>query len=148
MNILTNENFLWSTNDTVPSIIINPQNSQMYNVIIYNEFCQIEDSIYITVKTVFCDTSKISIPNAFSPNNDEKNEYYRILDNDQIIKDFKLEIFNRFGQKVYSSKNIYEKWDGYFNHELLTPQVFHYYLEIICIGNSHFFKKGNITLIR
>ena len=120
----------------------------MYNFILHNEFCQIEDSIYIEVKDVFCDEEKIIIPNAFTPNKDNINDYYRIVDTDNIIKGFTLEIFNRFGEKVYSSNDIHEKWDGYFKGILLSSQVFDFYLEVECIGEKKLFKKGNISLIR
>ena len=88
------------------------------------------------------------IPSAFSPNEDDKNDLYKIVDEDGIIREFKLEIFNRFGQKVYSSEDINNGWDGYFKGVLLSSQVFDYYLEIKCVGEKYLFEKGNITLIR
>jgi gliding motility-associated-like protein len=117
-------------------------------VIVYNEFCQISDSVFIEVKDVFCDKNRIIIPNAFSPNEDNKNDYYRIIDENGIITSFKLEIFNRLGEKVYSSENVNDKWDGYFKGVLLTTQIFSYYLEIECIGEKNLFEKGNVSLIR
>jgi gliding motility-associated-like protein len=97
---------------------------------------------------VFCNKENIIIPNAFSPNEDWKNENYKIIDEDGIITSFRLEIFNRFGEKVFSSENINESWDGYYKGKLLSPQVFDFYLEIECVGNKSLFEKGNITLIR
>ena len=148
LNIATNNNVLWSTNDNTNTITISPEYSSQYQVIIYNEFCQIEDSIYIEVKDVFCDKNRIVIPNAFTPNEDGKNDFYRIDDLDGVITHFKLEVFNRFGQKVFSSNDINNSWDGYHNGELLSSQVFDYYLEIQCIGEKKLFQKGNITLVR
>ena len=148
LNVETSDNVIWGTNNTNKIIEINPEISSWYNVIIYNDFCQIFDSVFVEVKNVFCDKNKIIIPNAFSPNDDNKNDFYKIVDKDEIITSFKLEIFNRFGEKVYSSKNINEKWNGYFKNILLSPQVFDFYLEIDCIGGKSLFEKGNITLIR
>ncbi|MBT4479309.1 MAG: T9SS type B sorting domain-containing protein [Flavobacteriales bacterium] len=148
LNITTSDNVEWSTNDTSKIVEINPENSSWYSVIVYNEFCQISDSVFIEVKDVFCDKNRIIIPNAFSPNEDNKNDYYRIIDENGIITSFKLEIFNRLGEKVYSSENVNDKWDGYFKGVLLTTQIFSYYLEIECIGEKNLFEKGNISLIR
>lgn len=148
LNVSTTDNVLWSTNENSNSIIISPEYSSVYHVVIYNEFCQIEDSIFIEVKDVFCDKNRILIPTAFSPNEDEKNDFYKIVDKDGVITEFKLEIFNRFGEKVYSSEDINNGWDGYFKGVLLSSQVFDYYLEIKCIGEKYLFEKGNITLIR
>ena len=148
LNISTEDNVIWSTNNITNSVVISPEISTQYNVIIYNDFCEIEDSIFIKVKDVFCDKNRIIIPTAFSPNEDQKNDLYRIIDEDGIITKFKIEIFNRFGQKVYSSGNINSNWDGNFKGKLLSPQVFDYYLEIECVGDKSLFEKGNITLIR
>tara|TARA_Y100000385_G_scaffold116717_1_gene121459 strand:+ start:1417 stop:5118 length:3702 start_codon:yes stop_codon:yes gene_type:complete len=148
LNITTSDNVEWSTNDTSKIVEINPKNSSWYSVIVYNEFCQISDSVFIEVKDVFCDKNRIIIPNAFSPNEDNKNDYYRIIDENGIITSFKLEIFNRLGEKVYSSENVNEKWDGYFKGVFLTTQICSYYLEIECIGEKNLFEKGNISLIR
>ena len=85
----------------------------------------------------------------FHPNNDGINDKYFINDIDGIIIDFKLEIFNRLGQKVYfSNDQKTNEWDGTYNNEKLPPQVFDFYLEISCIGAKTLFYKGNITLIR
>ncbi len=148
LNIETSDNVIWNTNDTSKIVEITPENSSWYNVLIYNEFCQIYDSVFVEVKDVFCDKNRIIIPNAFTPNNDSKNDCYRIIDEDEIITSFKLEIFNRFGEKVYSSDNVNDKWDGCFKDVLLSTQIFDYYLEIECIGEKSLFEKGNITLIR
>ncbi len=148
LNISTSDNIIWSTNDSDKTVEIFPDVSDWYNVLIYNNYCQLTDSIFIEVKDVFCNKENIIIPNAFSPNEDGKNENYKIIDEDGIITSFRLEIFNRFGEKVFSSENINESWDGYYKGKLLSPQVFDFYLEIECVGNKSLFEKGNITLIR
>ena len=76
------------------------------------------------------------------------NETYFIEDNAGVITEFNLEIFNRLGQKVFSTTDIKIKWDGTYRGEKLNPQVLDFYLELKCIGDKQLFKKGNITLIR
>jgi len=110
----------------------------------------ITDSICIEVLDVFCNEESIVVPTAFSPNEDENllNETYFIEDRAEIIIGFRLEIFNRLGQKVFSTTDINIKWDGTYRGEKLNPQVFDFYLELKCIGDKQLFRKGNITLIR
>ena len=116
---------------------------------VFNEFnCSIKDSICVEVKDVFCDNKNLKIPNAFSPNNDNINEAYCIEDKDNIVQKFKLEIFNRLGQKVFFSNDILKCWDRTFRGKKLSPQVFDFYIELECIGEKELFHKGNITLIR
>lgn len=148
INVETDDNILWETNENANTINVSPENSELFHVTIYNDYCEIKDSIFITVLDVFCDKKKISVPNAFSPNGDLINDNYKVIDEDGIIIDFKIEIFNRFGQSVYTSEDINSSWNGYFNGELLPPQVFDYYLQIKCIGDKSLFEKGNITLVR
>lgn len=148
LNISTFDNFIWSIGSSEKNTIIMPQQSTWYSINIYNKFCSLIDSLHINVLDVFCDQSKIIIPTAFSPNDDQINDFYYIIDNDNIITKFKLEIFNRFGEKVYSSNKIEEKWDGYHKSSILTPQTLDYYLDVECYGGKSLFKKGNITIVK
>jgi gliding motility-associated-like protein len=50
------------------------------------------------------------IPNAFTPNNDGENDYFRCYGLN--IEEFSMQIFNRWGQLVFYSENIDEGWDG------------------------------------
>ena len=127
------------------------QTTKCYIFEIRNEYkCIVKDSICIEVKDVFCDDSNIIIPTAFSPNNDAQklNETYSINDKDGIITKFRIEIFNRLGQKVFESTDKVFEWDGTFKGNKLLPQVFDFYIELECIGRKTLFRKGNITLIR
>jgi gliding motility-associated-like protein len=53
----------------------------------------------------------LAVPNAFTPNNDGKNDFLRVLN---AIKTEKLEfkIFNRWGQLVFKTANWKQGWDG------------------------------------
>ena len=96
-----------------------------------------------------CSEDNILIPNAFTPNGDLLNEKFRIIDELNIVQDFELNIFNRWGQKVFYTQDKKESWDGYFKGQLQPSSVFDYHLSIGCIGGQYsFFKKGNISLIR
>jgi gliding motility-associated-like protein len=149
LNIQANHNILWEVGDTANQIEVAPISDSLFRVEVYSDFgCRIFDSIYIQILDVFCNEEKIKIPTAFTPNNLSPNNTYRIVDNDGIITSFKLEIFNRFGQKVYASTDKLGEWDGTFQNELLAPQVFDFYLHLECFGDKKLFKKGNITLIR
>ena len=126
-----------------------PDEKKCYKFEVFNLFnCSIKDSICIDVNDVFCDNKNLKIPTAFSPNDDNINDTYYIDDKDGIITNFKLEIFNRLGQKVFTSSDIFNYWNGDFHGHKLSPQVFDFYLELECIGEKKLFHKGNITLVR
>ena len=66
-------------------------------------------------------------PNAFSPNQDGTNEVFQIFFNREgcgIISDFQLQIFDRWGGKVYQTSEPNFRWDGREQTQLLNPGVY------------------------
>jgi len=53
---------------------------------------------------------KVYIPSAFTPNNDDNNDYFRAYGED--ISDFYIRVYNRWGQLIYQSWDITNGWDG------------------------------------
>ncbi len=150
LNIETNDDFNWIDFSSADTIVkISPTEGECYVVEVYNiHACSVTDSVCIVVLDVFCNEDGITIPNAFSPNEDGVNDTYFIVDKDGVVTDFKLEIFNRLGQKVFAATDKSSKWDGTYLGKKLNPQVFDFYLELKCVDDKTLFKKGNITLIR
>ena len=113
------------------------------------EGCEETASVDVVLSDDCCSEENISIPNAFTPNGDLLNDRFRIKDDLNIIREFDFNVFNRWGQKVFSSTDKNDSWDGYFKGELQPTSVFDYHLTIGCVGDAKpFFKKGNISLIR
>ena len=56
-------------------------------------------------------TSRLIMPNAFSPNHDLINDVYKVKESQNIVE-FRATIFNRWGQKLYEWTNIEGGWDG------------------------------------
>lgn len=50
------------------------------------------------------------IPNAFTPNGDENNGFF--LAKGAHVKFFEMEIYSRWGQRIYQSNSLEEGWDG------------------------------------
>lgn len=89
------------------------------------------------------------IPNAFSPNGDNHNDNYRVeYKGDMELKE--MYIYNRYGQRVFSSSNVNKSWDGTFNGVKMDGGTYFYYVRILC-GNvlkKELIFKGDVTLIR
>ena len=68
--------------------------------------------------------SKLEMPNAFSPNGDEKNNIYRAKPGYQSIVEFHATIFNRWGQKLYEWDDPAGGWDGTFNGSPVAQGVY------------------------
>lgn len=90
----------------------------------------------------------IFIPNAFSPDgkNEEKNNVFGVsLDNYQT---YSIEIFDRWGQKVYMSNDPAETWDGTSKDVKCTPDVYFYFIKVSSFTRKDYSYRGTITLIR
>ncbi len=135
--------YLWSSGEDV--CCIHPDHTGNYSFSIYNECGISTDSVF--VELIECNECMI-IPNAFSPNNDGKNDVYKMIAVCQVDH-YQLRIFNRWGAEVFSSGNPEEGWDGKVNGVAVEPGVFVYMLEYEAVDNGmKYFKKGNITVVR
>ncbi|RYY21699.1 MAG: gliding motility-associated C-terminal domain-containing protein [Chitinophagaceae bacterium] len=87
------------------------------------------------------------IPNAFTPNNDNNNDIFRVKNHGFIAK-FEIRIYNRWGQVIYSSVDPSRGWDGKQN-SLLSPEGNYNWIIVYTdrLGNTET-KYGSVLLIR
>lgn len=90
--------------------------------------------------------SNIFIPNSFTPNEDGKNDVFRILGGE--IKKFDLKIFNRWGQIIFSSQERTRGWDGTYLSKPQPKGIYIYTVSIVLKDSSVINKKGTVLLIR
>ncbi len=90
----------------------------------------------------------IAVPSAFTPNQDGLNDYLYPL-NAYKAKDLSFSVYNRFGQRLFFTKNWTTKWDGSFKGQGADPGT---YVWILTYTNSDSNKrieqKGTTILIR
>lgn len=111
--------------------------------IVRNEFNCI-DSISLTV--YIYPEYRLFIPNAFSPNGDGLNDFF--LPSNLGIKEYEFEIFDRWGESIFSTNGTEVAWDGTFKGNKSPQGVYVYLLKVVDIkGKSHRYN-GKVTLIR
>src|SRR5207253_370207 len=86
----------------------------------------------------------LGIPNAFSPNGDGINDTWNIASL-ASYPNCTVEIFNRYGTKVYNSIGYSKPWDGTFNGSSLPVGVYYY---IINPKNGRRPYTGNVTILK
>ena len=93
------------------------------------------------------DDFALYIPNAFTPNNDRTNDIFRA---DGIgISEFEMTIYNRWGNKVFSSEDINEGWDGKGNSgEPVQQDVYVYKIIVTNFKKDKKQYTGQVSLIR
>lgn len=89
------------------------------------------------------------IPNAFTPNGDGLNDYFRITGlPPENITQYNLQIFNRWGQAVFTSDDIREAWDGKLKGEVCPEGP---YVWVIWYEDDRRVRTGNkgiVTIVR
>ncbi len=99
-----------------------------------------------TVEIINCEP--IYIPNAFTPNGNGINDVFKIETNKEII-DFKLIIYNRWGELIFESTDINKGWDGTFKNKTVPLGVYVYMLTGIIKDTEEQIKRnGTVTVVR
>lgn len=98
------------------------------------------DSVRVRVEGAFY------APNAFTPDNDGKNDRFYVFGVE--LQDFQLRIYNRWGQVIYDSNDIYEGWDGTFKGKPSQIETYVWRVDYANLKGQNFFKTGRVTLIR
>lgn len=111
--------------------------------------CTNEVSRIIQIKNDFY----IFIPNAFSPNFDGLNDVFIPVFSpfglDQ--KSFVMEIFDRWGHQLFSTKDLNKGWDGTIQNkqeEIAKDGSYIYKIKYKDLEGNLYFKNGNVTLLR
>ncbi len=87
-------------------------------------------------------------PTAFTPNNDGRNDVFRIIGSaDNDYKDYSLRVYDRWGQCVFVTHDPNAGWNGYYNGQQQDAGVFFYLCEF-GLNSRHVTLKGDVTLVR
>ena len=116
---------------------------------ITNGICESFDSINVTF--LDCDNCTY-IPNIIAPDqNSNNNRFTAFIGCDAKILEYELNVFTRWGEKVYTSNDETESWDGKFNNQLCPEGVYLWKLFYSYELNETIFTSqeiGDLTLFR
>ena len=126
------------------SKILNPvvtpgQNDILYTLTVINsKGCSASGNVLVKV------LKSPLVPSAFTPNGDGINDTW-VIKYLESYTGATVEVFNRFGQKVYSSIGYTIPWDGRYNNTDLPAGVYYY---LINPGHGRKTFSGSVTIIR
>lgn len=103
-------------------------------------------------KENFYQDSYIYIPTAFSPNEDNINDAFfgQMAENAELM-DYELQVFDRWGNKLFETFDINIPWDGNLGKQKLKPGVYIWSVKAkvhICEETLDVFKSGDVTIMR
>ncbi len=135
----------WSDGANTPAIIV--KDTGRYWVTVKDEHCKAADTIYIHRETCDCFSH---VASAFSPNGDGMNDVFiPVIETGCPIGSYTFSVYNRYGQRVFSSATASKGWDGTYNGQPVDAGT--YMFELRFEGGTRkeeYYKKGDVTLIR
>lgn len=137
----TFSNYRWQDGSTDPTY--NAQNAGTY-------FVEVEDAdgcIGMDTVRIKADCSGVYFPSAFTPNGDTRNDGFGPLGNVPALKEYRFSVYNRYGQRIFTSNDPLKKWDGRFKGEKPNTGSFVWMADYILNGQRQS-RKGTVMLIR
>ncbi len=140
--------YRWNTGDSTESIVINAEG--MYSVEMESPVgCMGSDSVYVKLTSEEIPEFEIYIPNAFSPNGDGVNDIFISFLNNNSISHFTMEVYDRWGGRIFHSDDANQGWDGKKNGNECPGGVYVYKI-VFCLdgvaGNQE--RVGTVMLVR
>ncbi len=131
----------WSTSDSTSTISINKAGS--YWVDISDECGTYREEFEVEVEDCGC---KLYIPNTVCISTLDINNSFKVGTVCELVK-YELQIFDRWGNNVFSSKDINESWDGNYGFENTLSGLYTYRLSYNFFDRDQV-KFGTINLLR
>jgi len=139
----------WNFGDGNSSTQTNPLNTYqdagsylVTQIVITNFGCKDTIQKMVKVNAEFA----LFIPNSFTPNDDFQNNTF--MAKGMGITEFKMLIFDRWGEKLFETDNINQGWDGNYKGKTLPVDVYVYRIFATDILGEEHSYIGKVTLIR
>ena len=133
----------WDNGSAGPSLTVT--NGGTYKVTVFNDCGSATDDI--TVDFVQCEP-KPTVPNAFSPNGDGRNDVFRPVVRGQMF-DYELRIFNRWGELIFMTSDDHRGWDGKYKGVPVDIGTYVWWLNYKKVaGGTSNVLKGEVTVVR
>ncbi len=131
--------YLWSNGATMPDI--EELYAGTYELTVTDFMgCTGYQSVTVTKINIDC----INIPTCFTPNGDGFNDTWHIKDA-ELYPEFFLEVYNRWGQVLYSLNGTYDQWDGNYKGKPLPSETYYFFVRITPESPV---IQGNVTIVR
>lgn len=129
-------------NQTTTSPDIFPTVTTTYTfVATYPGGCTLADYVTVTVES----SSELYFFNTFTPNGDGANDYF-VIGNIEKYPDNVLEIYNRYGQKIFTKTSYKNEWDGKYLNQEVPSGTYFYILDTKSDKGGKY--HGQVTIVR
>lgn len=141
------QEIVWSTGATTPAITVTEQGTYWFDAIDALG-CAVTDTIEVLIAPP--GEGEAFIPNVFTPNGDGKNDTFQVRG--LAISDFRMEIYNRWGQLMFETEQPTRGWNGGLDNSAdKAPDGTYYYvidMKDQCSDEPGTNHTGHVTLLR
>ena len=139
--------YLWNTKAKTATIEANAPG--IYTLLKQYGCTKSPISFTVLPKNCYCD---FYIPNAFSPNGDNSNDYFKpnLGCLDASIVEYEFEVYNRWGNLVFKTTDLDAAWDGRYKNQKLPNDIYVWTLRYtLKIGkkNHAYIESGDVTIL-
>ena len=140
---------MWHFGDSDSSIFENPEHK--YNtegvflvqlIATSNNGCVNETSMNVTIHPDFA----VYPPNAFTPNGDGENDTFEVKGTG--VSEYVIHIYSRWGELMYESKNLEDKWDGTYKGSPVRAGTYVYKINYRSMVDKEYSINGTVTVVR
>ncbi len=150
----------WTFGDGGTSNAVNPSHTYM-DIGSYIVTLEVEDANGCTneaiTQVMITPVYDITVPNIFTPDlsGDGSGTYDPLdLSNDifypfvRYVDDYRMRIFNRWGELIFESNELSRGWNGYYREKLSPQDVYVYQLWVRFVDGKETTQLGDVTLMR
>lgn len=138
--------YTWNTVPPQNTAIATNLSSGIYQVrVTAANACPATDTVLLIADN---NCGEIRFPSAFTPNRDGKNDGFGVLGGLGNIQQYRLTIYNRWGQAIFTTTEPTKKWNGLVKGITADPGVYVWIAEITLRNQPLRKEKGSLVLIR
>jgi len=132
-----------TTTDKNPTVMYENEGKYPITFMVTSEYgCKDTLTKVLEVKDEFI----LWTPNAFTPNGDGLNDIF--TSKGLGIKKYEMFIFDRWGNQIFHTDDIYKGWDGTYKGTMCSDDVFIYRIVVIDNKSAKHTKTGHVTLLK
>ena len=114
---------------------------------VVKQTCVRLDTLYYDVDITLTPPVFDTVPNVFTPNGDNKNDFFELKDaNGKYDRSFSVKIYNRWGELMFENNDAGFKWDGTDKSGSKAAEGVYYYIIEGFICNSEYKRRGTVYL--
>lgn len=124
-----------------PTTVVYPERNMVYTATVTDiNGCTNSAEVQVLFEPI------IYVPNAFSPDGDSFNNTFKAIGHNIVV--FKMQIFNRWGELIYTMNSLDDEWDGSYNGELVLDDVYVWQILYTDLNDKDYEMRGHVVLLK